>query len=181
MDRPLVVGRGQPFRPILLKRRRPADEKVEVIDVLTLQKRPHHLLVDRTMNVRLARPPVGTATQRRQFVDVDLEPSLHAQALGVVRLLAVVPPLVGLVVVERTWWHLFVDDHHPCWCRLSDELGVLFGTSGHVSMCRVQLMTRFLLGEKFAREEVVEEIFDSTPRWNHREAYIPRKRAFGVR
>jgi len=103
MERPLVVGRGQTFRPILLKRQRPAEEHVEAIDVLTLQKRPHHLLVNHTMNVRLACPPVGTSTQRQQPVDVALEPSLHAQvALGVVRLLAFVPPPIGLVVVERT-------------------------------------------------------------------------------
>jgi len=134
MHRIIVVGRGQTFRPILLKRLRPAEELMETIDVLTLQKRPHLLLVDHTMNVRLARPPVGIATQRRQRVDV--EPSLHTQvALGVGRLLAVVSPPVGLVVVERAWWRLVVDGHHPCRCRLSDELGVLFRTSGHVSMC----------------------------------------------
>ena len=88
---------------------------MEVIDVLTLQKRLHHLLVDHTMNVRLSRPPIGTSTQRPQRVDVALESSLHAQvALGVVTLLVVVPPPIGLVVVERTWWCRVVDGHHPC-------------------------------------------------------------------
>ena len=131
---------------------------MEAIDFLSLQKRPHHLLVDHTMNIRLARPSVGTSTQRLERVDGTLEPSLHAQvALGVVRLLALVPPPTGLVVVEQPWWRLVVDGHHPCWCQLSDELGVLFGTSGHVLMCRVQLMTRFLLDESFARKEVEEE------------------------
>jgi len=136
-ERPLVVSRGQTFR---------------------LQKCPHHLLVDHTMNVRLARPPVGTSTQRWKRVDVALETSLQAQvALGVFRLQAVVPFPIGLVVVERTWWRLIVDGHHPCQCRLSDELGVLVSTSGHVLVCRVQLMTSFLLSESFAREEVLEE------------------------
>jgi len=158
MERPLVVSRGQTFRLILLKRQRPVVEQVEVIDVLTLQKRPRHLLVNHTMNVRLARPPVGTSTQRQQRVDVALEPSLHAQvALGVVRLLVYVPPPIGLVVVERTWWYRIVDDHQPCQCRLSDDLGVLFRKSGHVLMCQVQLMMRFLFGELFLREEVMEE------------------------
>jgi len=58
MDHPLVVSRGQTFRLILLKRRRPAEELVEAIVVLTLQKRPHLLFVNHTMNVRLARPPL---------------------------------------------------------------------------------------------------------------------------
>jgi len=132
----VVVGRGQTFGLILLKRRRPAEELMEAIDVLTLQKLPHILLVNHTMNVRLARPPVGAFTPRRQRVDVALKPSLHTQvALGVGWLLAIVSPPVGLVVVERAWWRLVVDGHHPCRCRLSNELGVLFRTSGHVSMC----------------------------------------------
>ena len=136
-----------------------SEELMESIDVLTLQKRPHLLLVDHTMNVRLARPPVGTATQGRQRVDVVLEPILHAQvALGVGRLLAVVSTPVCLVVVERAWWRLVVDGHHPCRCRLSDELRVLFGTSGHLLMCRVQLLTRLLLGELFASEEILKEL-----------------------
>ena len=117
MERPLVVGRGQTFRLILLQCQRPTEEQVEAIDVLTLERRPHHLLVDHTMNVRLARPSVGTSTQRRQRVDVTLVSSLRAQVeLVDVRLLALVPPPIGLVVVERPWWHLVVDDHHPCWC-----------------------------------------------------------------
>jgi len=117
MYHPIVVGRGQSFRLILLKRRRAAEELMEPIDVLTLQKRPHLLLVDHTMNVRLARPLVGTSTQRLQRVDAALEPSLHVQvALGVGRLLAVVSPPVGLVVVERAWWRLVVDVRHLCWC-----------------------------------------------------------------
>ena len=151
-ERPLVVGRGQTFRQILLQRQRPTEEQVEAINVLTLQKRLHHLLVDHTMNVRLARPSVGTSTQRWQRVDVALETSLHAQvALGVLWLLVVHLPN-GLEVVERPWWRLAVDGHHPCWRRRTDKLGVLVGTSGHISVCRVQLMTRFLLSESFARE-----------------------------
>jgi len=74
---------------------------VEAIDVLSLQKRPHHLLVNHTMNVRPARPAVGTSTQRRERVDVTLVSSLRAQVeLGVVWLLARVPPPIGLVIVE---------------------------------------------------------------------------------
>ena len=112
MEHPLMVCRGQTFRLILLKRLRPTEEQVEAIDVLTLQKCPHHLLVNHTMNVRLALPPVGTSTQRWKLVDVALETSLHAQvALGVFWLLLVVPLSIGLVVVERTWWCLAVDGH----------------------------------------------------------------------
>jgi len=112
------------------------EQREQAMDVLTLQKRPHHLLVNYTMNVRLARPPGGTSTQRWQRVDVTLETSLQAQVtLGVFQLQAVVPLPIGLVVVERIWWRLVVDDHHPCWRQLSDELGVLVGMSGHVSVC----------------------------------------------
>jgi len=38
MYRIVVVGRGQTFRPILLKRRRPAEELMETIDVNSRQK-----------------------------------------------------------------------------------------------------------------------------------------------
>jgi len=89
------------LRLILLRRWRLVEEQVEAIDVLTLQRRPHHLLVTHTMNVRLACPPVGTSTQRQQRVDMALEPSLHAPvALGVVWLLTFIPPPICLLVVD---------------------------------------------------------------------------------
>jgi len=65
MECPLMVGRGQTFWPILLEGRRPTEEQVEAINVLTLKKRPHHLLVNHTMNVVLAHPPVEIYTQRQ--------------------------------------------------------------------------------------------------------------------
>jgi len=132
---------------------------VEAIDVLLLQKRPHNLLVNHTLNVRPTRPAVGTFTQRQERVDVTLVSSLRAQVdLSVVRLLALVPPPIGLVVVEQPWWRLVVDGHHPLWCLLLDELEVLFRASGHVLMSRVRFKTRFFLDESFARKEVEEEL-----------------------
>ena len=152
-----MVSRGQTFRPILLQRWRPTEEQEEAIDVLTLQKRPHYLLIDHTMKVRLVRPPVGTSTQRWQLVNVALETSLHAQVvLGFLWLQVVVYLPIGLVVVDWPWWRLVVNGHHPCWRQRADKLGILVGTSGQLSVCQVQLVTRFLLGESFARE-VLEE------------------------
>ena len=163
-EHPLVVVRGQTFRPILLQRQRPTAEQVEAIDVLTLKKRPHHLLIDHIMNVGLARLPVETTTQRWQRVDVTVGTGLHTYvALSVLWQLAFVHLPIGLVVVERPWWRLAVDGQHPCRRRRVDNLGVLVGTNGHISVCRVNLVTRFLFGESCAREEVLEEFPRKSP------------------
>jgi len=115
MDCPLVVGRGHALWLILLQGQRPTEEQVEAINVLTLQKRPHHLLVNHTMNVVLARPPVESCTQIWQRVDVALEASLHANmALVVLWLLTVVHLPIGLEVVEGPQWRLAVDVQQPC-------------------------------------------------------------------
>ena len=58
---------------------------------------------------------------------MTLVSSLRAQVeLGVVRLLALVPPPIGLVVVERPWWRLVVDGmlvptFGQTWSTLRDE------------------------------------------------------------
>ena len=57
------------------KPRHSAEEELEAIDVLSLQKRPHNLLVDHTRNVRPAHPAVETFTPRRERVDVTSVPS----------------------------------------------------------------------------------------------------------
>ena len=77
------------------------EEQVETINVL-IQKRPHHLLVNHIMNVRLALPPVETSmqTRRRSRVDVAVETSLHTNvASGVLCLLVFAHLPIGLIVV----------------------------------------------------------------------------------
>jgi len=81
LECPLVVIRGQTCRLILLQSRRSTEEQVETVDVLSLQKLPHYLLVNHPMNVVLACPSVESNPQIWQRMDVTLMASLHPKVV----------------------------------------------------------------------------------------------------